>query len=133
MESTLRQRHARTRTENENNGANENTSRDDHKVDQIAATSADEKKTTEAEKPSQSWWWTRFRQYMAKPRGKRRHSFVFLLGGLFGVFVALFFANQNEVINLDVLADLNLDALIDVMPQGFISDALAFTVWVSPP
>ncbi|KAL1995078.1 hypothetical protein VTN49DRAFT_1265 [Thermomyces lanuginosus] len=127
MESTLRQRHARTRTENENNGANENTSRDDHKVDQIAATSADEKKTTEAEKPSQSWWWTRFRQYMAKPRGKRRHSFVFLLGGLFGVFVALFFANQNEVINLDVLADLNLDALIDVMPQGFISDALAFT------
>ena len=70
---------------------------------------------------------------MAKPRGKRRHSFVFLLGGLFGVFVALFFANQNEVINLDVLADLNLDALIDVMPQGFISDALAFTVWVSPP
>jgi phospholipid:diacylglycerol acyltransferase len=69
---------------------------------------------------------------LGKPRGKRRHSFVFLLGGLFGIFVALFFANQNEVISLDALLDLNLDSLIDVMPSGLLSDAKEFTVGSCP-
>lgn len=70
----------------------------------------------------------RFKRYIAKPRGKRRHSFFFLLGGLFGIFIALFFANQNEVISLDALMDLNLDSLIDVIPTGILSDAREFTV-----
>lgn len=70
----------------------------------------------------------RFRRYLASPRGKRRNSFVFLLGGLFGIFIALFFANHNEVISLDAIMDLNLDSLIDVMPSGILSDAKEFTV-----
>jgi phospholipid:diacylglycerol acyltransferase len=71
---------------------------------------------------------SRLKRYLAKPRGKRRYSFIFLLGGLFGICVALFFANHNEVISLDALLDLNLDALIDVIPQGILRDAKEFTV-----
>ncbi|KAL1988133.1 hypothetical protein VTN96DRAFT_663 [Rasamsonia emersonii] len=81
---------------------------------------------TPDEKPSLSPF-VRLKRCLAKPRGKRRNSFIFLLGGLFGIFVALFFANQNEVISLDALMDLNLDALIDVIPQGILRDAKEFT------
>lgn len=70
----------------------------------------------------------KLKRYITKPRGKRRHSLVFLLGGIFGIFIALFFANHNEVISLDALMDLNLDSLIDVIPSGILSDAREFTV-----
>jgi phospholipid:diacylglycerol acyltransferase len=77
--------------------------------------------------PSQSWF-VKLKTYLAKPRGKRRNSFIFFLGGIFGVSIALFFANQNEVISLDALLDLHLDSLIDVVPQGILKDAKEFTV-----
>jgi phospholipid:diacylglycerol acyltransferase len=51
-----------------------------------------------------------------------------VLGGLFGIFIALFFANQQEVISLESLMDLNLDSLIDAIPQGIIRDAKEFSV-----
>lgn len=63
-----------------------------------------------------------------KRRSKRRNGFIFGLGGLFGVFVALFFANHNEVISFDALMDLNLDSLIDVIPAAMVRDAKEFTV-----
>lgn len=44
------------------------------------------------------------------------------------MFLAVFFANQNEVISLDALTDLNLDALIDVIPAGILNDAKEFSV-----
>jgi len=68
------------------------------------------------------------KQLVIKPRSKRRNGFIFVLGGLFGVFIALFFANQQEVINLDGLMDLNIDSLIDVIPQGIVRDAREFSV-----
>jgi len=64
----------------------------------------------------------------AKPRSKRRNGLIFVLGGLFGIFIALFFANQNQVISLDALMDLNLESLIDVIPQGILKDAREFSV-----
>lgn len=64
-----------------------------------------------------------------KRRSKRRNGFIFGLGGLFGVFIALFFANQNEVISFDALMDLNLESLIDVIPAAMVRDAKEFTVW----
>lgn len=64
----------------------------------------------------------------AKPRSKRRNGVIFVLGGLFGIFIALFFANQNQVISLDALMDLNLESLIDVIPQGILKDAREFSV-----
>lgn len=63
-----------------------------------------------------------------KRRSKRRNGLIFGLGGVFGIFLALFFANQNEVISLDALMDLNLDSLIDVMPAGIVRDASQFSV-----
>lgn len=61
-------------------------------------------------------------------RSKRRNGFIFVLGGLFGVLVALFFANHQEVISLESLLDLNLESLIDVIPQGIVRDAREFSV-----
>ena len=68
------------------------------------------------------------KELVIRPRSKRRNGFIFVLGGLFGIFIALFFANQQEVISLESLMDLNLDSLIDVIPQGIVRDAKAFSV-----
>lgn len=67
-------------------------------------------------------------QIPVRRRSKRRNGLIFGLGGVFGIFLALFFANHNEVITLDALMDLNLDSLIDVMPAGIIRDASQFSV-----
>jgi phospholipid:diacylglycerol acyltransferase len=68
------------------------------------------------------------KQLILKPRSKRRNGFIFVLGGLFGIFIALFFANQSEVISLDSLMDLNLESLMDAIPQGIVSDVKQFSV-----
>ncbi|KAJ5943921.1 hypothetical protein N7516_004089 [Penicillium verrucosum] len=70
---------------------------------------------------------TKATQLVVKPRSKRRNGFIFMLGGIFGIFVALFFANQQEVISLDSLMDLNLDSWIDAIPQGIVSDVKEFS------
>ena len=61
-------------------------------------------------------------------KSKRWHGFIFGLGGLFGLAVAAFFANQHDVINLEGLVDFNLDSLIDVIPAGIVTDAKDITV-----
>lgn len=63
-----------------------------------------------------------------KKRSKRRNGLIFGLGGLFGIVVAAFFANQHDVINFEGLMDLNLDSLIDVIPAGIVKDARDITV-----
>ena len=63
-----------------------------------------------------------------QPRSKRRNGLIFVLGGLFGIFIALFFANQQEVISLESLMDLNLESLFDAIPQGIVRDAKEFSV-----
>lgn len=68
------------------------------------------------------------KQLVIRPRSKRRNGLIFALGGLFGIFIALFFANQQEVISLDSLMDLNLDSLIDAIPQGIVRDVREFSV-----
>ena len=65
---------------------------------------------------------------LKQKKGKRRSWLLFGLGGVFGVFVAAFFAQKNEVINLEGLMDFNLDSLIDVVPAGIIKDAKEITV-----
>jgi phospholipid:diacylglycerol acyltransferase len=61
-------------------------------------------------------------------KSKRRNGLIFGLGGLFGIIIAAFFANQNDVIKFDGLMDLNLDSLLDVIPAGIIRDAKELTV-----
>lgn len=63
-----------------------------------------------------------------KRRSKRRTGLIFGLGGIFGIFVALFFANHNEVISLDGLIELNLESLMEVIPAGMVREAKEFSV-----
>lgn len=54
---------------------------------------------------------------------KRRNGLIFGLGGLFGLVVAAFFAQQQEVVNLNGLLDLNLGSILDVIPIGVVNEA----------
>ncbi|KAL9624986.1 MAG: hypothetical protein Q9160_000715 [Pyrenula sp. 1 TL-2023] len=58
---------------------------------------------------------------------KRRNGLIFGLGGVFGIILAAFFANQQDVIKLEGLMDLNLDSLLDVLPAGVVKDAKDIT------
>jgi phospholipid:diacylglycerol acyltransferase len=62
-----------------------------------------------------------------KPKSsKKRNAWVFTLGGLFGLFMAGFFASQDgamdKLVSLAGLEDMNLDSLYDVLPAGLIRD-----------
>lgn len=73
----------------------------------------------------------KFGSFVTKPRSKRRNGLIFALGGLFGILVAVLFANQQDVISLESLMDLNLESLMDVIPQGIVRDAREFSVWIA--
>ncbi|KAJ2896294.1 phospholipid:diacylglycerol acyltransferase [Zalerion maritima] len=57
----------------------------------------------------------------AKTR-KRRNSFIFLLGILFGIIAAGFFAKTNDLIDFPEIGELSMDSLLDVLPAGLVSD-----------
>jgi phospholipid:diacylglycerol acyltransferase len=61
---------------------------------------------------------------------KRRFGLIFSLGGLFGIIVAGYFANHNDVININLalLSDLNLDSFLDVIPAGILKEARDISV-----
>ena len=61
-------------------------------------------------------------------RNKKATWLIFLLGGALGIFGALFFAKQQEVIKFDSLADLNLDSFMDALPSAFVKDMKQFSV-----
>lgn len=65
---------------------------------------------------------------LTKGRSKRRQWLVFGLGGLFGLILAAFFAQQHDVINLEGLMDINLVSLLDAIPAGIVNDAKDITV-----
>lgn len=63
-----------------------------------------------------------------QPKGRKRKSgLVFFLGGIFGILVAGFFAQKNDLFELpgfaDLIADLNIDSLMEVLPAGFLQEA----------
>lgn len=67
---------------------------------------------------------------------KRRNAWIFALGGLFGIFVAGFFASGNgsldRLIELAGMKDMNLDTLLDVLPAGLIKDVQELQVCALP-
>ncbi|TGO72278.1 hypothetical protein BELL_0472g00040 [Botrytis elliptica] len=55
---------------------------------------------------------------------KRRNTFIFFLGGLFGLVIAGFFAGKNDLLELpEMLEGITMDSLMDVLPAGFVKDA----------
>lgn len=70
---------------------------------------------------------------LSSKRSKKRQWLVFGLGGLFGIVIAAFFAQQNDVINLEGLMDMNLDSLLEAIPAGIVKDAKDITVSLQPP
>jgi len=60
----------------------------------------------------------------SSPKGtKRRNAWIFILGGIFGVAMAIMFASNERIIDISGLADFNLDSIIDVLPAGLVKDA----------
>ncbi|KAI0475179.1 LACT-domain-containing protein [Xylariaceae sp. FL0804] len=55
----------------------------------------------------------------AKTR-KRRNTFIFFLGSIFGIIAAGFLARSNDF--LDFASDLSMDSLFDVLPAGLVKD-----------
>lgn len=58
-----------------------------------------------------------------KKTRKRRNGLIFILGGLFGLLVAGFFAGRSDLIDFPQYGELSMDSLMDILPAGFISDA----------
>lgn len=52
---------------------------------------------------------------------KRRHLFLFFLGGLAGIFAAGFFARSNDLIEFPEFG--TMDSLLDVLPANVVKDA----------
>lgn len=53
---------------------------------------------------------------------KRKTTVIFLLGSLFGIIAAGFFAKSNDLIEFPELGELRLDSLFDVLPAGLVRD-----------
>jgi phospholipid:diacylglycerol acyltransferase len=64
---------------------------------------------------------------LKKRPSRKRSGFSFLLGGIVGLLLAVFLAQQNDVVKLEGLLDVNLDSLMDVLPAGIVRDAKALT------
>ena len=68
---------------------------------------------------------------------KRRNAWIFGLGGLFGLFVAGFFASStgslDRLVDMAGWSDLTLDSILDVLPAGLIKDIQKMQVSWPPP
>ncbi|KAK0724762.1 Lecithin:cholesterol acyltransferase-domain-containing protein [Lasiosphaeris hirsuta] len=53
---------------------------------------------------------------------KRRTTAIFLLGSLFGIIAAGFFAKSNDFIGFPEIGELSMDNIFDVLPAGFSKD-----------
>jgi phospholipid:diacylglycerol acyltransferase len=55
--------------------------------------------------------------------GKRRNAWVFGLGGIFGLLLAGFFASSNDMIDLSGLESLNMESIMEALPDNFVKSA----------
>ncbi len=58
----------------------------------------------------------------ARPKAKRKTTAIFLLGSLFGIIAAGFFAKSNDLIDFPEFGELSMDSLFDVLPAGLVTD-----------
>ncbi|KAF2972049.1 hypothetical protein GQX73_g1546 [Xylaria multiplex] len=57
-----------------------------------------------------------------QPTPKRKSTFIFLLGSLFGLIAAGFLAQSNDLIEFPELGELSMDSLFDVLPSNIVAD-----------
>lgn len=55
---------------------------------------------------------------------KRSYTLVFIIGGIAGLLIAIFFANNQDI----VIGDFQLGALVDVIPAGILKEATDISV-----
>lgn len=55
---------------------------------------------------------------------KRSYTLVFIIGGIAGLLVAVFFAKNQDI----VIGDFQLSALVDVIPAGILKEATDISV-----
>jgi phospholipid:diacylglycerol acyltransferase len=53
---------------------------------------------------------------------KRKTTAIFLLGSLFGIILAGFFAKNNDLISFPEIGELSMDSFFDVLPAGLVKD-----------
>ncbi|CAM1503681.1 Fc.00g012720.m01.CDS01 [Cosmosporella sp. VM-42] len=53
---------------------------------------------------------------------KRRNTFIFFLGSLFGLVAAGFFASSNDLIEFPEFGAISMDSLLDALPAGLVKD-----------
>ena len=84
--------------------------------DYASISSADASKDAEAKVAHQN-------RNEVKPKSrKRRNTFIFLLGSLFGLVAAGFFAQSKDLIYLPEIGELSMESIFEVLPAGFVSD-----------
>jgi hypothetical protein len=63
------------------------------------------------------------KQGSKKKHAKRKNAWVFGLGGLFGLVIAAFFAGSNDLIDLKSIEGMNLESLLEALPDNFVKSA----------
>ena len=71
---------------------------------------------------------SKLKNLTTKTKSKRKAWSIFSLGGLVGLLVALFFAQHNEVVNLEKLIEVNLETIMEAMPAGMKRELKDITV-----
>lgn len=59
---------------------------------------------------------------IVRPKHKRKFGAIFLLGSLFGIIAAGFFAKSNDLIDFPEIGELSVDSWLDVLPAGLVKD-----------
>lgn len=63
------------------------------------------------------------KQQGKRKHGKRKNAWVFVLGGIFGLVIAAFFAGSNDLIDLKSIEGMNLESLMEALPANFVTSA----------
>ncbi|KAL2694581.1 hypothetical protein Neosp_001166 [[Neocosmospora] mangrovei] len=90
-------------------------------VQETKATDSDEASRDESPTPNPATHVHVVEHVVQKTR-KRRNTFIFLLGSLFGIIAAGFFASSNDLIEFPEFTDLSMDSLLDALPAGLVKD-----------
>jgi len=86
-----------------------------------ASGSSSEVPTPRDESPAKPGEKVKVIHHRARPR-KRGVTAIFLLGSLFGLIGAGFFAKNNDLIAFPELGELSMESLFDVLPATFMKD-----------